>query len=151
MYYLIAFIMGLGIAMQAPLNSTLSRALNDSSILSAMINFVIGALFLAVLAYCSGALHFDTMKALPQQSWWKFLGGVLGAFYIFGTILLAPKIGLINMFSIALVGQLVMSMILDSIGAFGLSVRPISWQKVVGLLIMCVGLFIFFSKEFKSA
>lgn len=151
MYYAFALCMGLAIALQAPINAVLARSLGGSVLVSALISFLVGTLCLALLAYFSGVLHLETLKALPQQPLWKFLGGVLGAFFVFGTILLAPKIGLINMFLIVLVGQLITSMILDSIGAFGLSVKPISWQKIAGLLIMLAGLLLFFSKELKGA
>ncbi len=149
-YYAFALAMGLAIALQAPINATLARSLGGLTVMSAFLSFLIGTVCLAVLAYFSGVLHFDTLKALPQQAWWKFLGGILGAFFVFGTILLAPKIGLINMFLTVLIGQLITSMILDSVGAFGLSVKPISWQKIVGLFIMFAGLLLFFSKELKS-
>lgn len=151
MYYIIALCMGLAIAMQAPINAALARDLGGASLVSALISFAIGTVCLVVLAYFSGVLHFDTVKILPQQAWWKFLGGILGAFFVFGTILLAPKIGLINMFLIVLVGQLIASMLLDSIGAFGLSVKAITWQKIVGFVIICAGLLVFFSKELNVA
>lgn len=147
MYYAIAFCMGLAIALQAPINAALARSLGDSVLVSAFISFFVGAACLAVFAYFSGALHLEVLKALPQQAWWKFLGGILGAFFVFGTILLAPKIGLINMIVTVLIAQLVAGLILDSVGAFGLSIKPISWQKIVGLVVICLGLFIFFSKE----
>ena len=95
------------------------------------------------------------IKSIPQQifshQWWKFLGGVLGAFFVFGTILLAPKIGLLNMFLLALVGQLITSLVLDYLGAFGLGVKPISWQKILGLGIILAGLLVFFSKELQKS
>lgn len=40
----------------------------------------------------------------------------MGAFFVFGTTLVAPKIGLINMFIIVLIGQLIMGLIFDKIG-----------------------------------
>lgn len=151
MYYLIAFFMGLAIALQAPINASLARSLGGLTLMSALISFFIGTVCLAVLAYFSGLFSTELFKNLAWQTWWKFLGGVLGAFFVFGTILLAPKIGLINMFLIALLGQLITSMFLDSIGAFGLSVKAITWQKIVGFVIICVGLLIFFSRELNTA
>ena len=147
MYYLLALLMGLSIASQAPINAALARSLGGSPLIAALISFVVGSLCLCVLCYFSGVLNIATFKALGAQSWWKFLGGILGAFFVFGTILLAPKIGLINMFLLALVGQLITSMILDSIGAFGLAIKPISLHKIIGLCVVIAGLAIFFYKE----
>ena len=147
MYYAIAFCMGLAIALQAPINAALARSLGGSVLVSAFISFFVGTACLAVFAYFGGALHLEVLKALPQQAWWKFLGGILGAFFVFGTILLAPKIGLINMIVTVLIAQLVAGLILDSVGAFGMSIKPIYWQKIVGLVVICLGLLVFFSKE----
>lgn len=150
MYYLIALFMGLSIATQAPINAALAKTLGGSPLIAALISFVVGSICLCAICYVSGALNIATLKAIPMQVWWKFLGGILGAFFVFGTILLAPKIGLINMFLLVLLGQLVTSMILDSIGAFGLDVKPISWYKIIGLCVMFAGLAIFFYKELKG-
>ncbi|WP_158655417.1 DMT family transporter [Helicobacter marmotae] len=149
-YYMLAFVMGLAIALQAPINAALARSLDNTPIMAAVVSFVIGSACLIAIAFFSHSLNFHTLKALTQQNWWKFLGGILGAFFVFGSIMLAPKIGLINMFILALMGQLVTSVVLDSIGAFELSVRAISWQKIVGLCVMFVGLGIFFQKELFS-
>lgn len=155
--------MGMAISIQAPINASLARLLKGSwlislqcgSILAAFISFGVGTLCLGIIAYVSGAFHIDIAKSLLQlhfwqQSWWKFLGGALGAFFVFGTILLAPKIGLVNMFLLALVGQLITSAVLDCVGAFGLSIKPISLQKILGLGIILVGLLVFFSKELQK-
>lgn len=163
MYYIIALCMGVAIATQAPINATLARYLQSTSfislqlgsIVSALISFGIGTICLGLVAYFSGALNAEIIKSIPQQifshQWWKFLGGVLGAFFVFGTILLAPKIGLLNMFLLALVGQLITSLVLDYLGAFGLGVKPISWQKILGLGIILAGLLVFFSKELQKS
>ncbi|TQR31319.1 hypothetical protein DMB92_06415 [Campylobacter sp. MIT 99-7217] len=146
-YYIIALLMGVAIALQAPINSALGRSLQGSPLIAALISFTIGTILLAIIAYFNANLNINVFKALVHQSWWKFLGGILGAFFVFGTILLAPKIGLINMFLIILFGQLLMSVGLDHFGAFELNKRAISWEKILGLGIVFVGLLVFFSKE----
>lgn len=146
-YYFLAFSMGLAIALQAPINSTLAKSLQGSFLLAAVISFGIGFLCLLVLAFFHGDLNIAVLKSLAGQNWWKFLGGVLGAFFVFGTILLAPKIGLVAMFITVLIGQLIMALILDSLGAFSLEIKAITWQKICGLLTIFAGLIVFFSKE----
>ncbi len=149
LYYIIAFCMGIAIAMQAPINASLAKALGNSPINAALTSFIIGSICLLIIAYLQGSLNLFALKTLSIQNLWKLLGGILGAFFVFGTILLAPKIGLINMFLLALVGQLLMSVILDNIGAFGLVAKPITLQKILGLGIIIIGLCVFFSKELK--
>ncbi len=150
MYYLMALCMGLAIAMQAPINAALGRSLQTSPLVAALVSFAIGTLCLLIIAFGSGALNLNLLQAMPAQSWWKFLGGVLGAFFVFGTTLLAPQIGLINMFLLVLFGQLITSVVLDSIGAFGLDAKPIVWNKIAGLGVILCGLFVFFYQEIKG-
>ncbi len=61
-------------------------------------------------------LNTHTLKATLHQEWWKYLGGFLGAFAVFGTILLSPKIGLANMFLLIILGQILTSSVLDHLG-----------------------------------
>lgn len=150
MYYVLALCMGLGVALQAPINAALGRSLETSPLVAAFISFFIGTLCLLVIACGSGALHLGVLQALSTQTWWKFLGGVLGAFFVFGTTLLAPKIGLLNMFLLVLFGQLITSFLLDTIGAFGLEAKPILWNKIIGLGIILAGLFVFFYREIRG-
>ncbi len=142
-----AFTIGLTIAIQAPINASLAKSIENSFIMAATVSFVVGSICLILVASINGDLNLNSIKNLSNQSWWKFLGGILGAFFVFGTTLVAPKIGLINMFIIVLIGQLIMGLILDNIGAFGLEIKHISWQKILGLSIIIIGLIIFFYKE----
>lgn len=142
-----AFTIGLTIAIQAPINASLAKSIGNSFIMAATVSFVVGSICLILVASINGDLNLNSIKNLSNQSWWKFLGGILGAFFVFGTTLVAPKIGLINMFIIVLIGQLIMGLILDNIGAFGLEIKHISWQKILGLSIIIIGLIIFFYKE----
>lgn len=150
MYYVVALCMGLSIALQAPINAALGRSLQTSPLIAALISFFIGTLCLLLIAFYSGALNLGIFQALGAQNWWKFLGGVLGAFFVFGTTLLAPQIGLLNMFLLVLFGQLITSLLLDSIGAFGLEPKPILWNKIIGLGVILVGLFVFFYREIRG-
>lgn len=150
LYYIIAFCMGIAISMQVPINASLAKILGNSPINAALTSFVIGSICLLIIAYLQGSLNLFAFKTLSIQNLWKFLGGVLGAFFVFGTVLLASKIGLINMFLLVLVAQLLMSLILDSVGAFGLVAKPITLQKIAGLGVVILGLCIFFSQEIRS-
>lgn len=149
-YYLLAFCMGLVIAVQAPINASLVRALECSPLVGALISFCVGLTCLVVLNFFLGNLNTTLIKNFSHQNWWLFLGGVLGAFFVSGAVFLTPKIGLINMFLLALLGQLITSLILDKIGAFGLEIKEISVFKVVGLSVIIIGLLIFFYKELKA-
>lgn len=149
-YYSMGLIMGFAIAMQTPINAALGRSLQTTPLVATLISFIVGSLCLLLLVCLSGDFSIDTIKSLPKQNWWKFLGGILGAFCLFGMVWLVPKIGLVHLFLFMLVGQLIMGTLLDHFGAFGLNIKPISWHKILGLGIIFVGLLVFFIKELKE-
>lgn len=147
MFYVFAFCIGAMMAVQASINALLSKGLSGSSLMAGLISFAIGTLCLFALTYFNGALNAPTIKALPHQEWWKYLGGVLGATAILGVIILTPKIGLTNTFLFVILGQILSSVLMDRIGAFGLPVREISLYKIIGLIVIFIGLGVFFYKD----
>ena len=83
------------------------------------------------------------MEGLPSQPWWRWIGGAIGAAFVFSTVLLAPKIGLVNMVFLIIIGQLAAGMAIDAFGLIQMSVRPLTWHKYLGLGVMLVGLMVF--------
>lgn len=90
---------------------------------------------------------------MPQLSFWKLLGGVLGAGFVFTTVFLAPKIGIGNMLFFIIIGQLLTAATIDHFGLLGMNVRPLSPHQILGLIIMACGLGVYFfgGKWFQAA
>ncbi|WP_120943904.1 DMT family transporter [Helicobacter labacensis] len=144
MFYLFALLAGMALALQAPINAALARDMGGVRVFAAFFSFFVGTLCLLILARVLHQLQGETLKLLAHQEWWKYIGGILGAFVVFTTIISAPKIGLAPMIVFLLVGQLCMGLFLDSLGAFGLAQKTIGLSKMVGLGVVIVGIFIFF-------
>ncbi len=107
--------------------------------LAAFISFGVGALCLGVAA--SVYANWDGFtENIVQQSPWKWLGGVIGAGFVFTTIFLAPKIGITNVMFLFIIGQLVAGQFIDNFGLIGMPVRPAHWWHFCGLGIMLLGL-----------
>ena len=151
LYIILAFGAGLALALQAPINAALSASAFKSPVFGAFISFFIGTVCLAIIAFLSSKLTSAHLKSLAHLEYWKFLGGILGAFVVFTTTLCAPKIGLAPLVIFLLIGQFVMSLTLDSIGAFGLIPKPISLEKIIGLIVIIIGVCIFFYKDLLKA
>jgi transporter family-2 protein len=137
-FLLIAFVIGLVIPLQSAVNSSLRDTLQSGSLLAAFVSFAVGTLFLAVISVAMGQ-PFASLAGLPRIAWWQWLGGVLGAFFVFGSTLLAPRIGVAAMISLIVAGQVLSSLVFDRYGLLGLPVREISWVRVVGVLLMLGG------------
>ena len=67
----------------------------------------------------------------------------MGAFFVFVSIFLSPKIGITHMAFLFILGQLLMGMLIDSLGLFGMPVRALHWTKFFGIAVMLVGVSVF--------
>lgn len=143
LFYLLAFISGAGVTLQAGVNGKLRQSLG-SSILAPLISFFIGTLVL-VIAYIITvtvkAQSIPNMDHVRQTSWWMWVGGLLGAFYMFVAVIAMPRIGVGNTMILVIAGQLGIAVILDHFGVFG-PVDPITPARAIGIALMCIGVFI---------
>jgi len=119
---------GVFLSAQAPINAALARSLGDP-LLAACISFGVGFLILGVISAFRGAL--PSGGAVAAAPWWAWLGGFLGAFYVAIVIWGVPQLGAVSTIAALVFGQVVAALVLDSIGAFGLPVQAISWQRIV--------------------
>ena len=135
---LMAFSIGLVIPLQSAINTSLRDTLGSGSLLAALVSFAVGTLFLAGISVATGQ-PLASLAGLPRIAWWQWLGGVLGAFFVFGSTLLAPRIGMAAMISLIVAGQVVSSLAFDRFGILGLPVRDISWIRLAGAALLLAG------------
>lgn len=136
--FAVAFGAGIAVSFQAAINSQMAAAVGANSVVAALVSFLCGSAALAVLAFARGGLS-DALAALPQQPLWKFSGGFLGAAFIFCSVVLVPRIGLLNMVVLVIAGQLLTSMAIDHFGLINVAVRKVSPLRLAGAIVMIVG------------
>jgi transporter family-2 protein len=125
------------LAIQAPINAALARGLGDP-IVAACVNFLVGFLVLLVVNVLRGSA--PQTGAWGITPFWAFVGGALGACYIVSLIWAIPQTGALTAAAATIFAQLAMALILDRLGAFGLPVQEITWQRVAGLALVMAGL-----------
>jgi transporter family-2 protein len=136
--FLMAFCVGTAISLQAAVNSQLAQSIGANSLVAALISFSVGTLVLAVMVAVRGGFG-QVVPVLVAQPVWKMCGGFLGAAFVFGSVFLAPRIGLLNMVVLVVAGQLLMSMAIDNFGLVQMAVRKVSMLRLLGALVMVVG------------
>ncbi|WP_068718727.1 DMT family transporter [Vibrio tritonius] len=141
-YFVIALAGGAGLSIQAAVNSRLSVTVGSQPLIAACISFGIGALCLGV-ASLAFANWQGTAVNLVHQASWKWLGGVIGAAFVFTSIFLAPKIGITNVMFLFIIGQLATGLCIDTWGWLEMPTRPVHWWHFTGLAIMLSGLVFF--------
>lgn len=138
LYLLLAFIIGCAIPLQAAINNQLKGNLDQSTLLAAFVSFAVGTVALAVMAIATGQ-KVGALANLGKVPAWQLIGGMLGAFFVFGTTLLAPAIGVARMLALIVAGQLVVSLLMDRGGWLGLPVRELTSARAIGALLIMAG------------
>lgn len=136
-YIFFAFLIGMAITVQAGVNANLRQAM-ASPILAAAVSFGSGFVVLVLLFMGSGA-SVPPLEAIKQVSWWKWMGGVMGAVYMITVIVSVQKIGTANLVSLSVAGQLVAAIVLDHYGLLGFTLHPANGWRLLGVLLIVAG------------
>ena len=103
LYYMAGIGIGLTVAIQSAINNQLKIVLGGSTLLAALVSFVVGGLCLLGVYWASGQ-RLSQLLLLQNTPWWMLLGGALGAAFVFGSTLLVPKLGLALMIALITAG-----------------------------------------------
>jgi len=112
--------------------------------LAALISFSSGwlLLFIAMLIFPKGRRGLRTVISEVRSGslpWWSLLGGLGGAFLVLTQGLVAGILG-VALFSVAVVaGQTLGALLIDSRGAAGAIRVETSWTRVLGALLVVLG------------
>ena len=142
-YSLIMLVAGLGIPVMAALNGGLGAKLESPALASIILLFV--GLAIAVI-YLLSTEGIPTKLYTPTTPWYFYLGGFFVVFYILSVTWIAPHFGISNAVSFVLLGQLIAMSIIDYYGLLGMTQYALSSQRIVGLMLMTVGVFMVLSK-----
>ncbi len=130
------------IPVQTAINSQLRVALFQSPVLASLVSFAVGTIALALVYFgiLRGAVPDGAM--LLRTSWWMWIGGVLGAFFVMMGIVAAPRVGVATVVVALTAGQLAMALVLDHFGLIGLPIREITPLRLTGALVVLLGAFV---------
>jgi transporter family-2 protein len=136
----LAVLLGVGagglVAMQAPINSRLGKVLG--TVQAATFSFLVGTVVLVLLAsFVRGGL--GTLADVGRVPWWALVGGLLGAVYVTVALVAVRTLGASGLTAVVITGQLVMSVVIDRFGLFGIAKQQIGAPRVIGLLLLAAG------------
>lgn len=133
-----ALLAGALITVQAGANSQLKQSF-EAPMPALLVNYVLG--FGAVLAYALAAgVSWPALGRMAEAPWWAWLGGLAGAAYGVGAILLASRLGAATLMALVVTGQLLCSVLVDHFGWVGFEIHPAGWGRILGCLLMVAGL-----------
>ncbi len=137
LFYLLPVFAGVAITIQSGINSQLRSAIQHP-LLAAFISFVVGTIALAILLIFSKEV-LPSMGEYPKIDWYKYTGGLLGAFVVTVTLISVAQIGAGNMFVLIVAGQLITAVLMDHFGVLGMKPNPVSIQKIFGICLLIAG------------
>jgi bacterial/archaeal transporter family-2 protein len=136
-FIILAIFAGLAMPTQATVNSKLAESVS-SPILAAFISFAVGTVSLFVYILLTGVplSNLADSKNAPLIAW---IGGFLGAFFVAVMATVVPKIGVALAFSLAIGGQMLVTLLIDHFGWLGVPEKPISLTRIAGAALITIG------------
>ena len=125
---------GIAVGIQSPLSGVMSEKVGGAA--SSFIIHVSGAIVSGVLLLGRGGEKIENWRILP---WYMFGLGSLGVVLYLTLSYTIPKMGATSAVTLIIVGQLIMGLLLDSFGWFGLPTRPIEITRMFGVVLLLGG------------
>jgi bacterial/archaeal transporter family-2 protein len=139
--WLLAFVAGALIPVQAAANAALSKSIQGNVPFAALTLFVVAGLASAGAALLAGG-QIPAAATLRAAPWWSYLGGFIVAFYVFTITFLAPRLGVGTAISLIVAGQVVAALTIDHFGLLRSLTFPLTPARLVGAVLMAVGVFL---------
>ena len=135
--YFLGIASGFGLTLQIGMNSKLRTVLQNANT-AALISFLVGTTGLIVLLAVTRTPMpaRDTLASVPV---WAWFGGLMGAFYVAISTVVASQLGTAALLGLALSGQLAMALVVDHFGWLGLPEHPITLTRMVGVALLGAG------------
>jgi transporter family-2 protein len=134
--YLFTIFLGVILAVHLTMNGKVGSVLNNARVANALF-WCIGAAWAVVIGltgWQAGAL-----QPLKEVHPLLLTAGILGASLVFAIAWLIPRAGAGPVMITLLAGQVIGGLVMSHYGWLGSPVQPITWAKVVGVIVMIGG------------
>ena len=136
-YIILALLIGASIPIQVAANTTLRTFLGHPFWVSVAI-FALG-LVLSLLLALGVRSPAPRVADLPAVPLWAWSAALLAIFYQVGTIVAGPRLGAASLIGLIIAGQLVAAIVIDHFGLLNFEMHPATWQRLLGALLLLVG------------
>ena len=133
----IGLVGGIAIGLQSPMSSILGNKLGLME--GAFIVHFSGAVAASIPLLVWGGGNLAKWRDVP---WYTLGAGTFGLIVVSALSFIIPKVGVAPAVILLVLGQLVVGAILDHFGLLGAAVRPFTIQRLVGLLVVVLGVWL---------
>jgi transporter family-2 protein len=136
-YVILALVGGAGVVVQVGLNSALRRYAGQP-VWATLVSFMVGTGAISV-AFVATRQAWPTRAQFAGAPWWIWVGGLLGAAYVFSSVIAGPRLGAAAYLACVIVGQLLASILIDHYGWVGFPVHTASPGRILGAVLLLGG------------
>ena len=129
----LSILVGGFISVQSAINSELGKQIGGLA--AALVSFSVGTIALALFYIFSSE---SGLRGVFKVSPYLLIGGFLGAMFVFSMIKVLPNIGAGAAIAGVIAGQLLLAMLVDHFGWFGVTKIAVSWQRGIGAVLLLV-------------
>ncbi|MDN4494724.1 DMT family transporter [Ureibacillus aquaedulcis] len=133
--YLLALMAGAALSFEGAIYAELGKSIGQ--IETSFYNFFMGSIILGLLWLFFGKGKLSYALEAPK---WSLLGGVLGVVYLTSIVISVPFVGVGITMVAVIIGQLVMSMVIEHFGWLGSKKTKINKDKIFAVLSMIIAL-----------
>jgi bacterial/archaeal transporter family-2 protein len=123
-----------------PMNNAL-RSSMENPWLSSTISFLPVVALLSIVWLCQPH-PFPTRESIAAMPWWAPLGGLIGAFAVVAGLMFVGRVGAGTFGGLTITANILMSLLIDKYGWFGMNVHELTPGRAAGGLLMAVGIFL---------
>jgi transporter family-2 protein len=133
MYYFLSLLTGVLISVMVALNGGLTLQYGVYS--ATVIVHITGLTLISILLLAKRERPFN-----KRHAWFLYLGGIIGVFTTVFNNLAFGRISVSAILALGLFGQSITGLLIDQYGFFGMPKHPFSKQKIIGLLLILLGI-----------
>ena len=138
MSILLGILVGLALPVQTSVNNKL-RDKVGTPYNSSLVSFIISTVFLACLLLVTGQGFHLPMDQLAGEPFWVWLGGLCGVVFLTANVILLTKLGSAETVILPVLGQLLMGLLVDSLGLFRAQQIPLTPLRAGGAVLVVAG------------
>lgn len=137
LYVSLALLAGACAPTQAGINAQLALW-TKNAVSASLVNFIVGTVVVLVYILVLRIPGPPIMTA-GYVPWWTWTGGILGAYLVVASVVLAPTLGATSMMGLMVAGQMLIGVVLDHYGLIGYQAHPTTIPRLVGVILVVIG------------
>lgn len=136
-FYLVALAAGSAVAFQVVINTRLGSHVGgpmQATFCSLLVGTIVALLYCFTAGYTS-----PTVAQVRQAPPWAWLGGFVGVFFLWSSVVVSARLGVALTLGLTIVGQMATSVLIDHFGLLGAAVRVVTTGRLIGVALMAAG------------